>query len=283
MSESRSNSQLYAVMGHPVRHSKSPAIHTEFARQCGIALEYRAIEVEPGSFARAVEEFRVAGGQGLNITVPFKIEAYQLADECSARAELAGAVNTLKFESSSAVYGDNTDGVGLVRDLAINHGIALMGKRVLILGAGGAVRGILGPLLQQGMGSVVIANRTVSKAIELAQAFAAYGDVSGCGFDDLHGQRFDIVINGTAASRRADVPPLPEELFAGQAVAYDLMYGDQPMPFMIWAREHGAAGVIDGLGMLVEQAAESFLLWHGLWPHTGPVIERLRQGSSSGQ
>lgn len=283
MSESRSNSQLYAVMGNPVRHSKSPAIHTEFARQCGIALEYRAIEVESGSFARAVEEFRAAGGQGLNITVPFKLEAYQLADERSARAELAGAVNTLKFESSGTVYGDNTDGVGLVRDLATNHAIALKGKRVLVLGAGGAVRGILGPLLQQGIGSVVIANRTVSKATELAHAFAAHGDVSSCGFDVLHGQRFDIVINGTAASLRAEVPPLPDELFAGQAVAYDLMYGDQPMPFMIWAREHSAARVTDGLGMLVEQAAESFLLWHGVRPQTGPVIEHLRQGASSGQ
>ncbi len=277
MSEPRTNRQLYAVMGNPVRHSKSPAIHSEFAQQCGIALEYRAIEVEPGLFASAVDGFRAAGGQGLNVTVPFKLEAYQLADKHGARAELAGAVNTLKFDSDGTVYGDNTDGVGLVRDLSNNHAIVLKGKRVLVLGAGGAVRGVLGPLLQQGVGSVVIANRTVSKAQGLARAFAAHGDVSGCGFDALRGQRFDIVLNGTAASLQAQVPSLPDELFSGQAVAYDLMYGDQPMPFMVWARAHGAARVTDGLGMLVEQAAESFLFWHGVRPQTEPVIERLRK------
>lgn len=268
--------ELYAVMGNPVRHSKSPAIHSRFAQQCGIAMEYRAVEVELGGFEQAVWEFRSAGGKGLNVTVPFKLEAFELADRRSARAELAGAVNTLKLETDGTLYGDNTDGVGLVRDLAANCGVTLKGRRVLVLGAGGAVRGILGPLLEQGVDHLIIANRTVSKAKELQSLFSTHGSVRGCGFEDLKGERFEVVINGTAASLQGQAPPLPAELFAREAIAYDLMYGDEPLPFMRWARDHGAAMVADGLGMLVEQAAESFFIWHDVRPRTAPVIEALR-------
>ena len=279
MPDPRQSRQLYAVMGHPVAHSKSPAIHRAFAEQCGIALEYRAIEVEPGGFAEAVRAFRDEGGAGLNVTVPFKLEAYALADHCSTRAEQAGAVNTLKFEPDQTLYGDNTDGIGLVCDLVINLRAPLAGRRVLVVGAGGAVRGILGPILEEEVARLRLANRTASKAEELALAFATLGDISGGGFGTLAGETFDVVINATAASLQGEVPTLPAGIFAPGALAYDLMYGDVPTPFMQWAKGHGAARVSDGLGMLVEQAAESFLLWHDRRPETAPVIVALRKGS----
>ncbi len=268
--------QLYAVMGKPVRHSKSPAIHDAFARACGIALEYRAIEVEPGGFAQAVRAFGAAGGRGLNVTVPFKLEAYALADRLSPRAELARAVNTLRFESDATLFGDNTDGVGLVRDLTANLDRRIDSEEVLVLGAGGAARGIIGPLLEQRPAQLVIANRTAARAQALARAFAGHGAVHGGGFAALAGRTFVLVINATAASLQGEVLPLPAGIFAPGALAYDLMYGDEPTPFMHWARAHGAANVSDGLGMLVEQAAESFLLWHGVRPQTAAVIARLR-------
>jgi shikimate dehydrogenase len=276
MPGARKSPPLYAVMGHPVAHSKSPAIHHAFGKQCGIALEYRAIEVELGRFAEAVRVFRDEGGAGLNITVPFKLEAYALADCRSARAEHAGAVNTVKFEPDDTVYGDNTDGIGLVCDLVINLGARLANRRVLVVGAGGAVRGILGPILEEGVARLQLANRTASKAKELAAVFAPLGNISAGGFDELGGETFDIVINATAASLQGEVPPLPRGIFAPGALAYDLMYGDAPTAFMQWAQRHGAARVSDGLGMLVEQAAESFLLWHDRRPETAPVITSLR-------
>ncbi len=276
MPDPRKARPLYAVMGHPVAHSKSPAIHCAFAKQFGITLEYRAIEVEPGGFAQAVQAFRDEGGAGLNVTVPFKLEAYALADRCSARAEQAGAVNTLKFEPDGTLYGDNTDGIGLVCDLVVNLGARLAGSRVLVVGAGGAVRGILGPILEEGVARLQLANRTASKAKELATVFAAFGSISAGGLDELAGKTFDIVINATAASLQGEVPSLPAGIFAPGALAYDLMYGDTPTAFMQWAQRHGAARVSDGLGMLVEQAAESFLLWHGCRPETAPVIASLR-------
>lgn len=268
--------KLYAVMGNPVRHSKSPAIHRAFADQCGIDLEYRTIEVEAGGFVAAVQTFRGSGGHGLNVTVPFKREAYALADRRGARAQQAGAVNTLKFEGDGTIYGDNTDGVGLVRDLVVNCATPLADRRILVLGAGGAVRGIVGPILEEGVARLLLANRTVSKAKELVAMFADHREMGACGFDALANTRFDIVINGTAASLQGQALRLPPDIFAPAALAYDLMYDEAPTPFMRWALEHGAARVSDGLGMLVEQAAESFFIWHNRRPQTGAVLASLR-------
>lgn len=267
----------YAVMGNPIAHSKSPAIHARFAEQTGQILSYGAILVEPGDFPAAVQRFGAAGGMGLNVTVPFKQEAWALAERRSERAERAGAVNTLKFEIDGTLYGDNTDGVGLVRDLRQNHEVSLRRKRVLILGAGGAVRGVLAPLLAEEPARLVIANRTVAKAEELATAFADLGPIEGCGFEALAGQYFEVVINGTAASLQGELPPLPDELLAPGAVCYDMMYGAEPTPFMRWASAHGAEQSLDGLGMLVEQAAESFYLWRGVRPQTAEVVTALRE------
>lgn len=270
------NIDRYAVMGHPIAHSKSPTIHARFAEQTGQTLSYEAILVEPGDFPAAVQRFAAAGGKGLNITVPFKQEAWALADKRSERAERAGAVNTLKFETDGTLYGDNTDGVGLVRDLKQNHGVALRRKRVLVLGAGGAVRGVLAPLLAEEPARLTIANRTVAKGEELVQLFQDLGPIDACGFDALAGQHFEVVINGTAASLQGELPPLPDELLAAGAVCYDMMYGAEPTPFMHWASAHGAVLTLDGLGMLVEQAAESFWLWRGIRPETQSVITAVR-------
>lgn len=263
----------YGVMGNPIAHSKSPMIHRLFAEQTGERLTYEAILVERGGFRQAVDNYRAHGFKGLNVTVPFKQEAWALADQRTERAERAGAVNTLKFEPDG-LLGDNTDGVGLVADLTANRGWPLAGKRILVLGAGGAVRGVLGPLLAEGPAEVVIANRTVERADDLARLFGS--PVSGCGFDGLAGGRFDGVINGTSASLQGELPPLPDGLLADGAFCYDMMYGREPTPFMLWARSQRAAAVGDGLGMLVEQAAESFRLWRGVRPETAPVIAAVR-------
>ncbi len=268
----------YGVMGNPVSHSKSPRIHMMFAHQFAHRIEYIAIQVDPGGFAQAVDQFRANGGLGLNITVPFKQEAFRLVDNLSERAQLAGAVNTLKFEADGRVFGDNTDGAGLVHDLSHNLNISLKNKHILVLGAGGAVRGVLAPLLKQRPAAMVIANRTVSKAMDLAEEFTSHGQIAALGFDRLRGKHFDMVINGTAASLKGEVPPLPETLFARGALAYDMMYADKPTPFMEWAILHGADHVADGLGMLVEQAAESYLIWRGVRPQTRDVIGKLRSG-----
>jgi shikimate dehydrogenase len=264
----------YAVMGNPIAHSKSPAIHTAFARQTGQSLEYTAIRVEPGGFPEAVQTFRAQGGRGLNVTVPFKEDAYLLAETRSERAERARAVNTLVLPETGPLHGDNTDGVGLVRDLTANHSVALAGQAILLLGAGGAARGVLGPLLAAGPERVFVANRTASRAVELAGALADLGEVQGGGFDEVEGA-FDLIINATAASLAGELPPLADATADG-AVCYDLMYAAEPTPFMRWAAERGAARTLDGLGMLVEQAAESFHVWRGVRPDTLPVIEALR-------
>jgi shikimate dehydrogenase len=264
----------YGVMGNPITHSKSPRIHSLFAQQTQQHLTYTAIHVDLGGFAQAVGNFDASGGKGLNITVPFKQEAFALVTECSPRAERAGAVNTIKFEKNKR-YGDNTDGVGLVNDLTQNHHLALQGKRILLMGAGGAARGVLAPLLECKPAQLVIANRTPDKAVALAAAFADLGKITGCGYHELESQHFDIVINATAASLQGELPPLPDDLLAENAVCYDMMYG-KLTPFMQWAKSHGAAQVLDGLGMLVEQAAESFYLWRGVRPQTAPVIALLR-------
>jgi len=266
----------YAVMGNPVAHSKSPRIHALFAQQLRHQIEYTAIQVDPGGFAQAVDQFRAGGGKGLNVTVPFKQEAYWLTEHRSERANIAQAVNTLRFEPDGRLFGDNTDGAGLVHDLEKNRHFPIRDKHLLILGAGGAVRGVLHPLLHKHPALIVIANRTVSKARDLAEEFSQYGKVEGCGFDELKGLHFGLVINGTAASLKGEIPPLPENLFAKNALAYDMMYGDKARPFLNWAELHGADQVADGLGMLVEQAAESYLIWRGVRPETRSVIEKLR-------
>ena len=267
----------YAVMGNPIAHSQSPRIHTLFAAQTGQSLDYHAIRVEPGGFAAAVRAFRAGGGRGLNITVPFKQDAWVFAEVLSARAERAGAVNTLSF-GPTGVHGDNTDGPGLVRDLKVNHGFSLAGKRVLLLGAGGAARGVLQPLLLEKPAHLVIANRTANKALALTLRFGDLGSVSGCGFAELAGRSFDLIINATAAGLSDAVPPLPEGVLAANGWGYDLMYGHEPTAFVRWSQEHGAAQALDGLGMLVEQAAESFNRWRGVWPDTQSVIAALRSG-----
>ena len=268
----------YAVMGNPVAHSKSPAIHQQFARQFRHRIEYLAIQVDPGGFRQAVEQFRAAGGRGLNVTLPFKLDAFRLTDHLSERARFAGAVNTLKFEADGRIFGDNTDGIGLVHDIELNLGVPIKGKQVFVLGAGGAVRGVLGPVLKHNPARVVIANRTVSKARDIAAAFAGQGSIEVHTFDELRGKHFDIVINGTSAGLKGEVPPLPATLLARGALAYDMLYGDQPTPFLDWAALHGAAQATDGLGMLVEQAAESYLVWRGVRPETKSVIAALRKG-----
>ena len=267
----------YAVMGHPVKHSKSPAIHAAFARQTEQQMEYSAIDVEPGGFEQAVNDFFQQGGKGLNITVPFKQEAWQMTEECSEDARLAGAVNTLLYNNMGSLLGYNTDGSGLVQDILQNHGGRLSGRRILVLGAGGASRGILLPLLQENPGTLTIANRTRARAQELAELFSPHGSqVTGCGFEELAGQQFDWVINATSASLQGKLPDLPDDLLAPQAWCYDLMYGNEETVFCRWAREAGAEKVMDGLGMLVEQAAESFYLWRNVRPDTAPVIAELR-------
>ena len=266
----------YAVMGNPIAHSKSPRIHSLFAKQTGQELEYSAILVEPGNFSRAVAQFRSEGGNGLNITVPFKEEAWALASSRSDRAERAGAVNTMLLVESGKHFGDNTDGTGLVRDLTANHGATLAGKKLLLVGAGGAARGVIAPLLNENPALLVIANRTPEKAVVLARNFCDLGHTQGSGLYELEGQGFDIIINATAASLSGEIPALPPSVVSTDSWCYDMMYADKPTAFMEWASEHGASRVMDGMGMLVEQAAESFFLWRGVRPDTAPVIKVLR-------
>lgn len=269
----------YAVMGNPIAHSKSPEIHKYFARQTGQQMSYDAILVERGKFPDAVATFRAHGGKGLNVTVPFKLEAWALAEIRSPRAELAGSVNTFLWQSDGKLFGDNTDGAGLVRDLIVNHGVQLAGMSILLLGAGGAARGVLHPLLEQRPLRLVIANRTPEKAVSLAGEFSDYGPISGGGFKDVAEQRFDLVINATAASLAGEVPPISDTTLRAGGCCYDMMYADEPTAFLGWGKQHGAGLAIDGLGMLVEQAAESFYLWRGLRPDTLPVIRALRQSA----
>jgi shikimate dehydrogenase len=266
----------YAVFGNPIGHSKSPIIHSAFARQTGQDMTYKSILAPLDGFDDAVEAFIAAGGRGANVTVPFKQEAFQLVTRLTPRAELAGAANTLIFEGDE-IIGDNTDGVGLLRDITINLGYPVAGKRVLLLGAGGASRGVVGPLLEAGITSLTIANRTVPRAKVVAERFAHLGPVVGCGYDELAGLSFDIVINATSASLSGSMPALPEGIFAPGSLAYKMMYGLGDTPFRVFAREQGAGLISEGLGMLVEQAAESFFVWRGVRPEVRPVMELLQQ------
>jgi shikimate dehydrogenase len=268
----------YAVMGNPIAHSKSPLIHRLFAEQTGEQLQYHALLVSKEGFAQAVAAFVMKGGKGLNVTVPFKREAWEIADELSDRARRAGAVNTLLIKEQGALFGDNTDGVGLVRDLTRNLGMRLQGKHILLLGAGGAARGVLAPLLEQQPAAIHLANRTVERAIELAQSFADLGKLSASGFDDIPLRHYDLIINATAAGLSDAAPELPQGTIQADTWCYDMMYGAQPTAFMRYARRCGGRHTVDGLGMLVEQAAESFRLWRGVMPETAPVIEAVRRG-----
>lgn len=267
----------YAVIGNPIAHSKSPALHAAFARQCGQDIRYEAILGPLDGFRASVEAFRQAGGRGMNVTVPFKVEALALADTLTERARLAQAVNTLRFDADG-FFGDNTDGIGLVNDIQQRLGFAIGGKRVLILGAGGAARGSVLPVAEAGPARLVIVNRTQARAEALREQFAGVAavDVEPC--DGLAGQRFDLVINATSAGLHGESLPLPAGIFAPGALAYDMVYGNTETPFMAAARALGASRVSDGLGMLVGQAAESFFLWRGVRPDTAPVLQMLQAG-----
>ena len=267
----------YAVFGNPIKHSKSPQIHSLFAEQTKQSLSYTAELAEPDQFNQAVNNFIKHNGKGLNITVPFKEDAWSCAKQRSQRAQRAGAVNTLMLQQDGTLYGDTTDGVGLVRDLIQNHHIELSDKDILIVGAGGAVRGVLEAILEKKPASLLIANRTKQKAVQLAEGFLDLGNILGCGLDEVNERNFDIVINGTSASLKGDLPPLPKTIFRKNSCSYDMMYAAQATPFMLWSTENSAAHVFDGLGMLVEQAAESFFIWRNVRPETHSVIKLIRQ------
>ena len=263
----------YAVMGNPIEHSKSPIIHTLFAAATGQRLRYTSILVDINGFKEAVDKFFEIGDLGLSVTVPFKEEAWQLSEVRTRRAEKAGAVNTLWQDRDGRIHGDNTDGVGLVHDLQ-NNDIPIWNKRVLILGAGGAARGVLEPILAEQPADLVIANRTVEKAETLVRLFPEH-KVSACGLAGIQGS-FDLIINATAASLQGEMPPLPEEIVTDKTCCYDMMYSAGETVFNHWCRLQGAKKTLDGLGMLIEQAAEQFSIWRGVRPETAEVLAALR-------
>ena len=264
----------YAVIGNPVAHSLSPRIHGAFAQQTGHDIEYGAILAPVDGFATAVGTFRAQGGRGLNVTVPFKLDAFALSTTLTARAQSAGAVNTLGFDGGT-VLGDNTDGAGLIADITLRLGVPLAARRILLMGAGGAVCGVVQPLLEQKPVLLAIANRTVEKAVALAARWISRGDVRGGGYRDFADERFDVIINATSASLSGNLPPLSKRACASATLAYDMVYGERATPFLVAAKSFGVSRVADGLGMLIAQAAESFLLWRGVRPDTGPVIAML--------
>ncbi len=265
----------YAVFGHPIKHSKSPRIHSLFAEQTQQQLQYHAQEVPADNFQQAVNDFFKQGGKGLNCTVPLKELAWQHADRLSERARFSKAVNTLAIQENGELLGDNTDGIGLMADLTINHKIALKNQRILILGAGGASRGIIAPLMEQSPSEIVIANRTVDKAISLGEEFAELGSIQGCSYQALKNRQFDLILNATSASLSGQLPPLADNLLAEQGFCYDLAYANTPTAFVNWGLQHHAEKSLDGLGMLVEQAAEAFFIWRGVRPETQDIIALL--------
>ena len=265
----------YAVIGNPVAHSLSPRIHAAFARQTSQDMEYGAILAPVGGFAAAVEPFRAEGGRGLNVTVPFKLDAFTLSTMLTDRAKSAGAVNTLKFDGDTAL-GDNTDGAGLVADITIRLGVSLTGKRILLMGAGGAARGVVLPLLEQKPVLLAIANRTVEKAVAIAERWRSRGEVRGGGYSDFADDDFDVIVNATSASLSGDVPPLSERACASATLAYDMVYGERATSFLGAAKSLGVSRVADGLGMLIAQAAESFFVWRGVRPDATAVVAMLR-------
>jgi len=266
----------YAVMGNPIKHSKSPLIHKEFAHLTDQEMTYSAVLVPEDSFKEAMQRFFEDGGKGLNITIPFKQQAFEQADELSDRAKRAGAANTLIKKADGSIRGDNTDGVGMVRDIINNHDGRLTNKTILVVGAGGAVRGILAPLLNENPAHVIIVNRTHEKAQRLAESFSDLGKVRALRFDELKGEPFDWVINGTSTSLTGELPPLSNNVIGEYTRCYDMMYSNEITLFNQWAMEQGAAAAYDGTGMLVEQAAESFRLWRGIMPSTVSVISSMK-------
>ncbi len=269
------NLDKYAVFGAPIEHSKSPQIHRLFAEQTRQALDYTAQLVPAELFTAEVNAFFAQGGRGLNCTVPLKELAWAYADEKTERAELSKAVNTLALQTNGQILGDNTDGIGLVTDLRKNHGIAINKKRILILGAGGASRGIICPIQEEQPLFITVANRTVEKALILASEFKHKGAIDACGYNDLAGQSFDLIINATSSSLRGELPPLSSGLLAEQGSCYDLAYANKPTAFVRWAKEQQATHALDGLGMLVEQAAEAFFIWRGVRPDTHTVLQGM--------
>jgi shikimate dehydrogenase len=265
----------YAVVGHPVDHSRSPLIHTLFARQTGQNLTYELIDAEPKSFETAVRGFAAAGGKGVNVTVPHKEAAFALVDDISEPADAAGAVNTITFVDGK-LRGENTDGVGLIRDLVVNQRVTLPSRRVLVLGAGGAARGIVGPLLAARPAELVVANRTKTRADDLVAQFRSPAGLRGVSFDELATlPPFDLLLNATSAGLKGEAPPFPGSLVGPDSVCYDLVYSVNDTPFVTWAREHRAARALQGWGMLIEQAAESFFIWRGVRPDTKPILKQL--------
>jgi shikimate dehydrogenase len=266
----------YAVIGHPVAHSRSPFIHERFARQTGQQMSYGLIDAAPAAFDVVVRRFFAEGGKGLNVTVPHKQSAAVLADELTPRANVAGAINTLIVLPDGRLQGDNTDGAGLARDLLVNLGITIAGRRVLLLGAGGAARGVVAPLLGLRPSTLLIANRTADRARELAAAFTRLGEVRGCGFEEIPEGPYDLIINATSASLKGEVPPLPADVAGTRSFCYDMAYAREDTSFIRWAQSQGCTRSAMGFGMLVEQAAESFFAWRGLRPDTSSVLAALK-------
>ncbi|MGR9107311.1 MAG: shikimate dehydrogenase [Gammaproteobacteria bacterium] len=268
----------YAVLGHPVKHSQSPRIHKLFAEQTGrLPLQYDALDIPPEDFGKRIREFIAQGGKGFNCTVPLKELAFQMADETSHRAAQCKAVNTLVVRDDASLFGDNTDGVGLVRDLENNLKLNLANLDILVLGAGGAGRGILGPILERSPRSLFLANRTADKAFDLLKDFSGVRDFYAGGLHDLEEKQFDLILNATSASLRNDLPALPDTLLKPDGICYDLAYAAQATAFVQWGRLHKAALSVDGIGMLVEQAAEAFRIWFGVLPDSAPVIRILQK------
>lgn len=268
----------YAVVGNPINHSLSPQIHTLFAEETEQEMSYRALQIEPGRFEEQIRKLQAAGFRGLNVTVPFKQDAWEIADIMSPRARDAGAVNTLILQADGKIAGDNTDGIGLIRDLIVNHHILIERRKILILGAGGAVRGALGPILAKKPELLTIANRTLSKAEKLAEDFYHVWDVQPSTYEALGNQTYDLIINGTSTGLTGEIPPIPDSILGPNSVCYDMMYNVlQDTAFVKWAKDRGALRAFDGLGMLVEQAAEAFFVWRGKRPQTAIVIQMLRE------
>jgi shikimate dehydrogenase len=275
------NSDRYGVVGHPVAHSWSPFIHGLFARETGQSLSYRLFDFTPQEFEPRVRDFFTLGGRGLNVTVPHKIAAVDIAGELTTRAAHAGAVNTLAAQKDGTILGDNTDGAGLVRDLCDNLGLVIIRRRILIIGAGGATRGVLAPLLALEPAEIVIANRTAERAQDMANAFAKMGPVQGVGVRYVSGGAFDLIINATSASLRGELPAVPPSVIGPETVCYDMAYGKTDTPFVQWAHDLGCARAFQGWGMLVEQAAESFRVWRGVKPGTASVLTALKDRALS--
>jgi shikimate dehydrogenase len=271
----------YGVVGHPVSHSWSPFIHGLLARDTGQSMTYRLFDFTPEEFEPRVRDFFTLGGRGLNVTVPHKIAAVDIASEVTTRAAHAGAVNTLAMQKDGTILGDNTDGAGLVRDLCDNLGLVIIRRRILIIGAGGATRGVLAPLLALEPSEIVIANRTPERAQALAGSFAKVGPVQGLGVREIPGGPFDLVINATSASLSGDLPVVPDSIIGLETVCYDMAYGKTDTPFVQWAHKRGCARAFQGWGMLVEQAAESFRVWRGVKPGTASVLTALKERALS--